>query len=133
MLPILDLGDADADPATFRAALREAAHDHGFFYLTGHGVPAESFTEVLRLARDFFALPGEVKNEISQLQSPQFRGYSRLGGELTNGRVDWREQIDIGPEREAVWAYIERQWPGYRGYEVASGRVLRIFRLVPTT
>ncbi len=36
-------------------------------------------------------------------------------------------------EREAVWAWIERQWPGYRGYEVASGRVLRIFRLVPTT
>ncbi len=36
-------------------------------------------------------------------------------------------------EREAVWAWIEKQWPGYRGYEVASGRVLRIFRLVPTT
>ena len=35
-------------------------------------------------------------------------------------------------EREAVWACIERQWPGYRGYERASGRVLRIFRLTPT-
>lgn len=34
-------------------------------------------------------------------------------------------------EREAVWATIERQWPGYRGYERASGRILRIFRLVP--
>jgi deazaflavin-dependent oxidoreductase (nitroreductase family) len=34
-------------------------------------------------------------------------------------------------EREAVWAYIERQWPGYRGYERASGRTLRIFRLSP--
>ena len=34
-------------------------------------------------------------------------------------------------EREAVWAWIEKQWPGYRGYEVASGRTLRIFRLVP--
>ena len=38
----------------------------------------------------------------------------------------------LDDEREAVWAYIERQWPGYRGYEVASGRVLRIFRLTPT-
>ena len=36
-------------------------------------------------------------------------------------------------EREAVWAWIEKQWPGYRGYEVASGRVLRIFRLTPLT
>ena len=35
-------------------------------------------------------------------------------------------------EREAVWAWIEKQWPGYRGYEVTSGRVLRIFRLTPT-
>jgi len=34
-------------------------------------------------------------------------------------------------DREAVWAYIERQWPGYRGYERASGRTLRIFRLRP--
>ncbi|MEF2975643.1 nitroreductase/quinone reductase family protein [Subtercola sp. YIM 133946] len=34
-------------------------------------------------------------------------------------------------EREAVWRYIERQWPGYRKYEQQSGRELRIFRLTP--
>jgi deazaflavin-dependent oxidoreductase (nitroreductase family) len=34
-------------------------------------------------------------------------------------------------EREAVWRTLERQWPGYRGYERTSGRVLRIFRLEP--
>ena len=38
----------------------------------------------------------------------------------------------LDDEREAVWAWIEKQWPGYRGYEVTSGRVLRIFRLTPT-
>ncbi len=32
---------------------------------------------------------------------------------------------------DETWAYIERQWPGYRGYERSSGRTLRIFRLVP--
>lgn len=32
-------------------------------------------------------------------------------------------------EREEVWGTIQRQWPGYRKYEVASGRTLRIFRL----
>ena len=30
--------------------------------------------------------------------SPHFRGWTRLGGELTQGQVDYREQIDIGPE-----------------------------------
>ena len=34
-------------------------------------------------------------------------------------------------EREAVWHTLEENWPGYRGYERSSGRVLRIFRLVP--
>ena len=34
-------------------------------------------------------------------------------------------------ERDAVWARIERQWPGYRGYERDSGRVVRLFRLQP--
>lgn len=32
-------------------------------------------------------------------------------------------------EREAVWATIQHQWPGYRRYETAAGRTLRIFRL----
>ncbi|MBY6410698.1 isopenicillin N synthase family oxygenase [Rhodococcus sp. BP-252] len=102
MLPVLDLSTADTDPDAFRVSLREAAHESGFFYLIGHGVGTDRIQEVLGLAREFFALPQEAKDEISQLKSPQFRGYSRLGGELTNGRVDWREQIDIGPERDVV-------------------------------
>lgn len=108
MLPVLDLSQADADVAAFRAALREAAHTSGFFYLVGHGVSDSQIGDVLALAREFFGLTAEQKNEISQLKSPQFRGYSRLGGELTNGLVDWREQIDIGPERTTI--------PGAEGY-----------------
>ncbi|WP_285186892.1 2-oxoglutarate and iron-dependent oxygenase domain-containing protein [Rhodococcus sp. MEB041] len=99
-LPVLDMSTADVDG--FRSALRESTHDHGFFHLTGHGVDPELVSTVLSLARTFFALPADAKDEISQLNSPQFRGYSRLGGELTNGAVDWREQIDIGPEREVI-------------------------------
>lgn len=34
-------------------------------------------------------------------------------------------------ERDAVWARIEQQWPGYRAYERESGRVVRLFRLQP--
>lgn len=34
---------------------------------------------------------------------------------------------------DETWSYIEKQWPGYRGYERTSGRTLRIFRLVPTS
>ena len=34
-------------------------------------------------------------------------------------------------ERDAVWARIEQQWPGYRNYERESGRTVRLFRLQP--
>jgi deazaflavin-dependent oxidoreductase (nitroreductase family) len=33
--------------------------------------------------------------------------------------------------REAVWAELEANWPGYRGYERTARRELRIFRLAP--
>ncbi|MFH8249164.1 nitroreductase family deazaflavin-dependent oxidoreductase [Microbacterium sp. B2969] len=34
-------------------------------------------------------------------------------------------------ERDATWSRIEQQWPGYRNYERASGRTVRLFRLQP--
>ena len=71
----------------------------GFFYLTGHGVPEALIARLLAESRRFFALPQADKDAIAMVNSPHFRGYTRLGGELTGGAVDWREQIDIGPER----------------------------------
>ncbi|WP_030604460.1 isopenicillin N synthase family dioxygenase [Streptomyces fulvoviolaceus] len=104
-LPVIDISRfraPDADRGTFLAELRAAAHEVGFFYVTGHGVTASLQDEVLSAARTFFALPEERRLEIENLNSPQFRGYTRTGTEYTAGSADWREQIDIGPEREAV-------------------------------
>ncbi len=42
-----------------------------------------------------------------------------------------RAELVPDGEREEVWRVLERNWPGYRGYERSSGRVLRIFRLIP--
>ncbi|WP_313354807.1 2-oxoglutarate and iron-dependent oxygenase domain-containing protein [Microbacterium sp.] len=104
-LPILDLSQLDAGAeaaARFRADLRAATRDVGFFYLTGTGIPTDLEQRLHRAARDFFALPEEDKLAIENVKSPHFRGYTRIGGERTKGAVDWREQIDIGPERDAV-------------------------------
>ncbi|TJX55742.1 MAG: isopenicillin N synthase family oxygenase, partial [Mesorhizobium sp.] len=53
--------------------------------------------------------------------SSQFRGYTRAGGELTKGKADWREQLDIGVERQPIaqgpgipaWTRLQgpNQWP----------------------
>lgn len=104
-LPVLDLSqlDAGAEAAErFRDDLRRATHDVGFFYLTGTGVTPELEARLHRTARAFFALPEADKLAIENVHSPHFRGYTRVGGERTQGQVDWREQIDIGPERDAV-------------------------------
>src|ERR1700757_4971032 len=103
-----------------RDRLREAAHEIGFFYLTGHQVPDGLIDRVLAAARRLFALPQGDKDAVAMMRSPHFRGYTRLGGELTQSRVDWREQIDIGPERPAIggpgkpdylWLQGPNQWP----------------------
>jgi len=104
-LPVLDFSLLDQGPdaaARFRAQLRHATHEVGFFYLTGTGVTPEQERRLHRAAREFFALPEADKLAIENVRSPHFRGYTRIGGERTQGEVDWREQIDIGPEREVV-------------------------------
>jgi len=119
-LPEVDLGDR---PGQLRERVREATHGVGFFYLTGHGVPAALTGRVLAAARRLFALPEAEKDAVAMMRSPHFRGYTRLGGELTGGTVDWREQIDIGPERnppdrhagpgkpDYLWLQGPNQWP----------------------
>jgi isopenicillin N synthase-like dioxygenase len=102
-LPVLDMSllDAGEQPAAgFRSALLAATHDVGFFYLVGHGIPDGVTARAFAEAERFFALPQEDKQRVEMLNSPHFRGYTRTGGELTQGRVDWREQIDIGAERD---------------------------------
>ena len=50
---------------------------------------------------------------------------------IVYGRTVAVHATEIGDdERDAVWARIEAQWPGYRGYERESGRTVRLFRLV---
>jgi isopenicillin N synthase-like dioxygenase len=102
-LPVLDLSMLDRgehDAAWFRDALRVATHEVGFFYLTGHGIPDDVVARAFAEAQRFFALPEEDKAEVAMLRSPHFRGWNRTGGELTQGRVDWREQIDLAAERD---------------------------------
>jgi isopenicillin N synthase-like dioxygenase len=116
-LPVVDLRD---NPVRLRRGLREAAHGVGFCYLTGHGVPVALVDKVLESARRLFALPQSEKDAIAMVRSPHFRGYTRLGGEVTRGEVDWREQIDIGPQRSPIggpgkpdylWLQGPNQWP----------------------
>jgi isopenicillin N synthase-like dioxygenase len=123
-LPLLDITRLDAGPegrAAFLEELRRAAREVGFFYLAGHGVPAELEERVRDVSRRFFALPEAEKLKVQMSHSPHFRGYNRAGLELTRGKPDWREQFDVHAEREALpvgpstppWARLQgpNLWP----------------------
>jgi isopenicillin N synthase-like dioxygenase len=104
-LPVLDVSRFDAgeaERARFLADLRRAAREVGFFYVIGHGVPEALNADLLATAGALFALPEAEKLAIAMVNSPHFRGYNRAGLEHTRGKPDWREQIDIGAEGEAV-------------------------------
>ncbi|WP_026239318.1 isopenicillin N synthase family dioxygenase [Parafrankia discariae] len=105
-LPVLDLRHytapaGRAERADFLDALRAACRDPGFLQLTGHGVPAAHTERIIAVSRAFFDLPLATRLEIENIHSPHFRGYTRLGHEITRGRPDLREQIDISDERPA--------------------------------
>ena len=124
-LPILDLArlesSSPAERAAFIEEIRTTAYDLGFFYVTGHGVDQQRIDDTLAVARAFFALPEADKMAIEMVNSPHFRGYNRQGQEFTRGQRDWREQVDIGAEREvmtdipanAPWNRLRgpNQWP----------------------
>lgn len=50
---------------------------------------------------------------------------------LRGRRIPVRARLLDDVEREATWPKLERNWPGYRRYEVTAGRTLRVFRLTP--
>ena len=64
--------------------------------------------ELLATIKRFFDLPLEERMKLDNRLSPHFRGYTRMGTEVTQGRADAREQIDYSPDREPVTDYPRR-------------------------
>jgi isopenicillin N synthase-like dioxygenase len=124
-IPLLDLGRFEAAEGEMRAAflseLRDAARQAGFFYITGHDIEPAFLDGLMNSARHFFSLPEPDKLAVEMVNSPHFRGYTRIAWERTRGQQDWREQIDIGAEQPALarsadapaWTRLlgPNQWP----------------------
>ncbi len=126
-IPVIDISKLDgseSDRKQLIEDLRFAAHDVGFFYISGHNIPKFVTDNILSETKKFFNHPVEEKAEIDNINSKQFRGYTRFGYELTNGTPDRREQIDIGPERESIYEIAPEkrflglvgpnQWPTFQ-------------------
>ena len=124
-IPVLRFDHARAADGTFAPAflddLRSALHEVGFLQLTDYGAAPGQIAELTELTRRFFALPLADRLALDNRRSPHFRGYTRLGHEITAGRPDAREQLDFGPEQpplpRAAWTRPStscagpNQWP----------------------
>lgn len=122
-IPVVSLAEwtgASGDRAAFAEELRQICHEVGFFRVVDHGVDPAFLDEYFAVLRAFFALPDDVKAQIDKANSPWFRGWERVGAELTDNSVDHREQIDIwtelaprAPGVEPAYLRLEgpNQWP----------------------
>ncbi|MFZ0162042.1 MAG: 2-oxoglutarate and iron-dependent oxygenase domain-containing protein, partial [Trebonia sp.] len=54
-----------AAAGTVAEQIQAACRERGFFYVTGHGVPAELLDELAGASAEFFALPAADKTEIA--------------------------------------------------------------------
>jgi isopenicillin N synthase-like dioxygenase len=119
-IPVLDLAASRQGGGTFSPdfieQLRHATHDVGFFQVTGYGGRPGQAGELLDIVQRFFDLPLEERMKLDNRLSPHFRGYTRMGTEVTQGRADAREQIDYSPEREPV-----RDYPADQPYWLLQG------------
>ncbi|KAH6760253.1 hypothetical protein C2S52_009299 [Perilla frutescens var. hirtella] len=98
--------------------LDNACREAGFFYVTGHGIPDSLVKEIRIISRQFFDLPFDEKHKINLSAAAGYRGYQRVGVNVTKGLLDLHEAIDCYREVKpgmygALGEVMEgcNQWP----------------------
>lgn len=122
-LPVIDLQTL-RNPSKRAAALRHlavTAREIGFFYIVGHGIDTQLWQGIQQQTREFFARPDAEKQRLAMVNSPHFRGYTAVNGEITRNRPDRREQLDFAEDLPAIvpgpdvpaWKRLQgpNQWP----------------------
>jgi len=99
-IPLVDIARSleHGDPAAIADALTGAATDVGFFYLAGHGIDPALTMRAFATAREFFALPEEIKGSVAvgtDQRGWMASGMSRLEGAATH---DLKEVFFWGSE-----------------------------------
>ncbi|KAL9048710.1 MAG: hypothetical protein Q9162_007593, partial [Coniocarpon cinnabarinum] len=102
-IPTLSLAQARAPEtrASFLHELKHAILNVGFLYIADTGIPDDLIRDMISETRAFFEeLPDEEKLHIEMKNQKSFLGYSRLDNEITAGKIDHREQLDLATPHE---------------------------------
>jgi len=114
-IPIIDVSALIAGTTDQEAVARQlgqACRESGFFYVIGHGVH-EGLQQRLRdLSRQFFSQDMDAKLRIPMaLGGRAWRGYFRVGDELTSGKPDQKEGLYFGTELPADHPLVQSGTP----------------------
>ena len=105
-LPVIDvapLREREVDPGQTVAAIQAACRSWGFFYVVGHGVEPRFIKRLVELSQVFFEQPAKAKTAIGMDRGGRaWRGYFKVGDELTGGRPDCKEGLYLGAELPAT-------------------------------
>jgi isopenicillin N synthase-like dioxygenase len=116
-IPVIDVeGLAGGESARQDVArqLGEACRESGFFYAVGHDVDDELQRRLQDLSRQFFAQDLETKLQVRMaLGGRAWRGYFRVGDELTSGKPDQKEGLYFGLELPADHPRLQDGTPLY--------------------
>ena len=143
-IPIIDiaalLAGTPADEEAVAQTIGRACRDIGFFYVTGHGIPAALLAEVFRQSAAFFAAPRPIQDPVRYSGPAGNRGHIPLGAETLEPGTppDHKECYNIGldlaaddPELLAGKPFRHRNpWPDLPGFRETMldyfGRVHRL-------
>lgn len=116
-IPIVDVADLVAgSPGRLAVAeqLGRACRESGFFYVVGHGVPLDLQQRLQAFSREFFAQDIDTKMQVRmELGGRAWRGYFRVGDELTSGQPDQKEGYYFGAELPADHPLVRAGTPLY--------------------
>jgi isopenicillin N synthase-like dioxygenase len=116
-IPIIDVSElVDGTPgrSTGASELGQACRESGFFYIVGHCVDEGLQLRLRELSREFFAQDVETKMSIRMaLGGRAWRGYFRVGDELTSGKPDQKEGLYFGAELATDHPLVEAGTPLY--------------------
>ncbi|WVZ57423.1 hypothetical protein U9M48_007809 [Paspalum notatum var. saurae] len=110
-LPVVDLASPDLRAAA--ESVRQACVEHGFFYVTNHGVDRGLLEAVFAESKRFFDLPMEEKMALQR--GANHRGYTPPYAEKLDASSefvgDLKESFYIGPIEDGDMQNDVNQWP----------------------
>ncbi len=138
-IPVIDFepfidGDVVAQQAVSRQ-IYQACHEIGFMYLKNPGIPPSLIEQMFEQAKQFFALPLEIKNQVAWSSAFSNRGYVGVERERLDQDKpgDLKEAFNVGKEvnpkdisKQEQFSLILNQWP--QGQNAFREKVLEFYQ-----